>query len=72
MTITAFLEAAKKAREATFESYPQAQFDLRVAASNAAKEIEELVNLCRKITDRGRTVSAEDVDRIREIVGGGV
>lgn len=74
MTINAFLVAVKVVRDipedmATLEKIKRLDA-LDQAALNAADEIAELRNLCRKITTRGQTVSAEDMERIREIVGG--
>ncbi|HEX7047001.1 MAG TPA: hypothetical protein VF275_05470 [Gammaproteobacteria bacterium] len=52
------------------EAMNEADAQFWVAARNAANEIGELRDLCRKITTRGQTVSEEDMERIREIVGG--
>lgn len=63
--IQAFIEAGKK-----FESDRSSWNEFIVRSEDAAPEIEELRNLCRKITTRGKTVSEEDVERIRELVNG--
>lgn len=69
--IKAFIEAEEKSKEPGIGAdFYMRHYVFAKAAEAALADVKELVELCSKITTRGRTVDADDMDRIRELVEG--